>query len=109
VSNAPFLALTAWTPDSFAVSKGKESLREFKVPGKEMRRCWCQQCGSMLYNTNRYDFRVVPQALLRKANDGELPSDFASDKHLYYADRIVNVEDDLPKYLDGVDGPLYES
>ena len=31
-----------------------------------------------------------------------------SDKHFFYEQRVVNVNDDLPKYLRGTDGPLYE-
>ena len=28
------------------------------------------------------------------------------DKHIFYSDRVVDIDDDLPKYLQGVDGPL---
>ena len=104
----PFFALIAWSVESFLVSRGERELSEFKYPGREMRRYWCQSCGTTVYNTTRFDFRLVSQELLRKANGGQLPERFASDKHLFYAHRAVDVADYLPKYLEGIDSASFE-
>ena len=74
-----------------------------------MRRYWCRRCGTILYSTNRFDFRLVSQELLCKANGGQLPRAFTPDKHLFFGHRVVEVADQLPRYLEGVDGPLFES
>ncbi|SSM87269.1 Uncharacterised protein [Acinetobacter baumannii] len=31
----------------------------------------------------------------------------APTMHLYYRQRVIEVRDELPKYLDGWDGPIY--
>lgn len=54
------------------------------------------------------DWRVVSQFLISKCNNNEIPEHLKSDKHFFYEQRVVNVKDDLPKYLRGTDGPLYE-
>ena len=60
-------------------------------------------------NTNRFDFRVLPQALIRKHHDDQLPAELQSDKHLSYSQRVVDIDDALPKYHKGIDGPLFEA
>jgi hypothetical protein len=62
----------------------------------------------LLFNTNKYQWRLVSQTLIRKCNANVLPGELASDKHFYYLERVVDINDQLPKYLQGVDGPLYE-
>ena len=104
--NLPLNALAAWPGDAMTVSRG--SLKSFKYPGKELHRFWCPDCGSMMYDTNRFGFAVISQTHLRKAHGGELPEKFLPDKHIFYSDRIVDIDDPLPKYLEGVDGPLFE-
>jgi hypothetical protein len=72
-------------------------------------RCFCAHCGEVLFNTNVAGWRVVSQLLIAKCNDDELPAELRSDKHFFYEQRIVDVDDDLPKYLRGTDGPVYAS
>ncbi len=60
-------------------------------------------------NTNRFDFRVLPQVLIRKHHDDQLPAELQSDKHLFYSQRVVDIDDTLPNYLKSFDGPLYEA
>ncbi len=107
--DVPFNALTAWNEDQVQVVKGEEALLEYKYPGKEMKRYSCKSCGALLFNTNVYGWRLVSQALVRKCHAGELPVGLESDKHFYYEERVVDITDPLPKYLQGVDGPLYEA
>ncbi len=60
-------------------------------------------------NTNRFDFRVLPQALIRKHHDDQLPAELQSDKHLFYSQQLVDIDDAVPKYLKGIDGLLFEA
>jgi hypothetical protein len=54
-------------------------------------------------------WRLVSQTLIRKCNSNSLPDELESDKHFYYDERVIDIQDNLSKYLQGVDGPLYES
>jgi hypothetical protein len=65
-------------------------------------------CGELLFNTNKYKWRLVSQTLVRKCNSNSLPEALQSDKQFYYEERVVDIADQLPKYLQGIDGPLYE-
>ena len=105
--NIPFNALDAWDGDVAEVTRGREHLIEYPYPGKAMKRYTCRECGATLCNTNAYDWAVVSQALIRKCNGDLLPGELASDKHFFYEERVVDIRDALPKYLKGVDGPLY--
>jgi hypothetical protein len=104
----PFNSLTAWDSDLVMIEKGEASLVEYQYPGKDMARYNCSHCGELLFNTNKYQWRLVSQTLIRKCNANVLPGELASDKHFYYQERVVDINDQLPKYLQGVDGPLYE-
>ena len=73
-------------------------LSEYQHPQLDMKRMFCSGCGETLFNTNAMDWRVVSQLLIRKCNGDELPDELHSDSHFYYARRIVDVDDDLPKH-----------
>ena len=103
----PFYALTAWDETQVVVINGEGDLVEFDYPGKEMKRYFCSACGTTLFNTNVSGWRLVPQLLITDSNNGVLPRELRSDKHIFYESRVVNVEDSLPKYLRGPDGALY--
>ena len=105
----PYHAVTAWKPEAVAVARGAEHITAYQHPRLSMQRHFCSHCGEVLFNTNGMDWRVVSQLLLAKCNDGELPAELRSDKHFFYEQRVVDVQDDLPKYLRGTNGPLYES
>ncbi len=60
-------------------------------------------------NTNRFDFRVLPQALIRKLHDDQLLAELQSDKHLFYSQRVIDIDDAVPKHLKRIDGPLFEA
>ena len=106
--NAAFHAGAAWPENTLTITQGQAAIKEYKLPDKELRRYWCGKCGAIVFNTNRFDYVIIPQARLRKANGGILPPEFAPQVHLFYASRIVSIDDDLPKFLAGTDGPLSE-
>lgn len=102
----PMLAATAWQADDVSLVRG--TLAHFAHPHKRLSRAFCAACGETLYGTNRLGMRVLPNALLARAAGGGLPPALRPAMHLFYRERVIEVDDALPKYLDGWDGPLYE-
>lgn len=101
------LSATAWAAESVTVS-GAENAR-FQHPAKQLCKTFCLNCGEVLFGTNRLGMRVVPNALVARAAEGVLGAAFAPTMHLFYRERVIDVADALPKYLDGWDGPLHVS
>ena len=96
--DVPFHSVTAWNKDQLTIVSVDDRISEYKHPRLEMKRAYCTQCGETLYNTNAMDWRVVSQLLISKCYDNELPEELHSDSHFFYDRRIVNIDDDLPKY-----------
>lgn len=67
----------------------------------------CSTCGEVLFNTNAFDWRVVSQLLISRSNQRQLPEALSSNRHFFYEQRIIDIDNDLPKYLRGTDGPLF--
>ncbi|AVF42295.1 aldehyde-activating protein [Pandoraea apista] len=101
---SPVLAATAWPPSQISITG---ATRTFSHPSRKMTRRFCAECGETLHGTNRLAMCVVPNALLARAHDARLPVSLQPAMHLFYRHRVLDVRDDLPKYLDGWDGPLY--
>lgn len=106
--DTPFHAVTAWNKDNVLITKGEKNLSVYKHPSLEMTRCFCKHCGETIFNTNAMNWRVVSQFLISKCNNNEIPENLRSDKHFFYERRVVDIEDGLPKFLRGTNGPLYE-
>lgn len=105
--DVPFYAGTAWDKDNVKISKGEKHLFVFKHPNKMMSRYHCQTCGTIVFNTDRFDFRCVSYSLFRKSNKGLLHKELMPTSHQYYGERVVDVIDDLPKYLKSSDDPIF--
>lgn len=99
------LSATAWPAESVATSG---ALQVFRHPHKQMSRAFCPACGETMFGTNRLNMRVVPNSLLARAHGGTLPADRQPTMHLFYRHRVIDVNDALPKYLDGWDGPVLQ-
>ena len=106
--NIPFHSVTAWNKQDVTVDMGTEFIAVYQHPHLTMQKHYCCKCGEVLFNTNVMDWRVVSQLLITKCNDNQLPDELASDKHFFYEQRITDIDDGLPKYLRGTDGPRYE-
>lgn len=106
--NLPYHSVTAWDRSDVEIERGAEQLAVYQHPRLAMQKHYCSECGDVMFNTNIMDWRVVSQLLIARCNDGGLPEELASDKHFFYEQRVVDIDDDLPKYLRGTDGPLYE-
>lgn len=99
------LAATAWPAAQVSYGGEPDALVVHQHPSRQMRRYLCRRCGELVHGTNRFDMVVVPNARVMRAH-GTLPAELAPTMHLFYARRAFDVADDLPKYLEGWDGPL---
>ena len=96
--NIPFHSVTAWNSDQVKIVQGESILSSHQHPTLDMKRVFCSSCGETIYNTNAMDWRVISQLLLRKCNNNILPKELHSDSHFFYARRIIDIADDLPKH-----------
>jgi hypothetical protein len=103
----PFHSVTAWKAESVSILKGANDISIYQHPNLSMQKHFCKNCGEILFNTNGMNWRIVSQLLISKCHNNELPDELKSTKHFFYEQRVINIEDDLPKYLRGSDGPLY--
>jgi len=70
-----------------------------------MQKYFCLSCGETLFGTNRLGMAVIGTPLIERAFGWQLPAEFRPTFHLFYAQRELDVEDALPKYLEGRNGP----
>ncbi|NMT33315.1 aldehyde-activating protein [Stenotrophomonas maltophilia] len=97
---------TAWEASSVQMKSAE--VRTFSHPEKQLKKTFCTSCGEVVFGTNRLGMRVVPNAMLARAAREGLDVAVAPTMHLYYRQRVIEVLDELPKYLDGWDGPTYQ-
>lgn len=94
----PYHSVTAWEKEQLTLRQGEARVAAFQHPEKRMKRYYCTACGETLFNSNSLDWRIVSQLLIRKCNGGELPEALQSQSHFFYASRIVDIDDALPKH-----------
>ena len=95
--DTPYHSVTAWMPEQVAITAGGDALTEVQHPSLAMKKVFCATCGDVLYNTNRMDWRVVSQHLIARNSGGNVPEELRAQSHFHYANRIVDIADDLPK------------
>lgn len=95
--NIPYHSVVAWEADNLKITSGEEYVGIYEHPTLKMTRAFCIKCGDTVYNTNALDWKVTSQHLIRKNYDGVLPEEFEPTAHFYYSERIIDVDDDLPK------------
>ena len=101
----PVFSVTAWKKEAVQVAKGADRLSKFTHPEKQMQKFFCLNCGETLFGTNRLGMAVIGTPLIERAFGAQLPAEFWPTFHLFYAQRVLEVEDALPKYLEGRNGP----
>ncbi len=106
--NVPLHAVTAWRDTDVTVIDPNHRLTEYQHPELDMKRMFCADCGEVLFNTNSPGWRVISQRLIAKCNDGDLPEELRSNKHFFYEQRVIDIDDGLPKFVRGSDGPLFQ-
>ena len=105
----PFHSVTAWNKQDVTIDKGADYLKAYQHPYLAMQKHYCSNCGDVVFNTNSMDWCVVSQLLISRCHDDELPEELASDKHFFYEQRVIDIDDGLPKYQRGTSGPLFEA
>ena len=93
----PFHEVTAWNPEQVEVEKGEDALQWYQHPSLRMQRVFCPECGDTVFNTNAMDWRVISQQFIRQALGGELPEELRSIRHFFYRQRLMAIDDELPK------------
>ncbi|QSP93934.1 GFA family protein [Marinobacter salinisoli] len=93
----PYHSVLAWEGDKVGFSSGEADTVEFKHPEKQMTRVFCKHCGEVLYNTNKMGWKLVSQLLFKKCHGDELPAGFEPTGHFFYARRVIDIGDNLPK------------
>ena len=93
----PYHSVTAWEIHQVKVDDSGKNLSEYQHPAKQMKRFFCRNCGETLFNSNAKGLRVVSQRLISKCYGGALPESMLPKSHFFYASRIVDIDDELPK------------
>ena len=94
------LSATGWGHDSVELPD-ESKLFVHKMDGKDMTRYGCPKCGMTMYGVHKPGIPVIPHALFRKINGGELQDELKPTLHLFYRERVVNVDDELEKSQGG--------
>ncbi len=105
----PVLSANAWPSEALSIVKGHALLCTHQHPHLQMRRHYCITCGQTLYGSNRLDMAVIRTSLIADAHGGDLPAEHAPTLHIFYAHRALDINDALPKYSEGWDGPLHQA
>jgi len=106
--DGPFYPVTVWTDQTASITRGESNLSIYKHPRLKMKKYFCTNCGEVLFNTNSVDWRAVPQWLIAKNHNNQLPRELTAVTHVFYEQRIIDVSDNLPKHLRGFSSPLFE-
>lgn len=101
------LAATAWLPEQVIHQGDAEALLDYAHPVRDMHRYSCRRCGELVHGRNRLGMIVIPNARFARHHEGRVPERLMPAMHLFYASRCFDIVDELPKYLEGWDGPLY--
>ncbi|WP_423821364.1 GFA family protein [Salinisphaera sp. SPP-AMP-43] len=94
--NTDVLSATGWADDQVELPEPGDMFAH-ELDGKQMTRYGCPQCGMTLYGRHKPGIPVIPHGVFRKANGGHLPAALAPTLHLFYRERVIDVDDDLRK------------
>lgn len=90
------LSATGWAEDNVELPD-ESKMFVHRMAGKQMTRYGCPECGMIMYGRHKPGIPVIPHGVFRKANEGKLPAALAPTLHLFYRERVIDVDDDLPK------------
>lgn len=94
--NEDVMSGTGWA-DHAVDLPDESSMYEYSIPDKQMRRFGCPTCGAVMYGLHSPGIPVILHGRFRAANGGELPAELAPTLHLFYGERVLDIDDDLPK------------
>lgn len=92
-------SVTAWPENQVELPEADAAaLFDYTHPTKQMRRFGCRKCGTLLYARHRPGIPVIEHARFRAANNGVLPAALAPARHVFYSERVLDIDDALPKF-----------
>lgn len=106
--NVPALAATGWLPDRVRMTKGERVTKRYVHPKKQMEKIFCSCCGETLFGVNRLGMVVIPNSIGLRNLGGSSAAKFLPKLHFWYPERVVDIDDELPKYVEFPDGPRVE-
>jgi len=92
--------------DNLKITAGEDNLEKFHSPLKYSRK-FCKKCGTRIgitfedvtaFEVN--SVAIYPTHLADVREGGPLPDEFKPQRHIYYADRLYDFNDDVPKFKD---------
>ncbi|MBL0162590.1 MAG: GFA family protein [Xanthomonadales bacterium] len=107
VLGTPMYAATIWRANGVRLMCGAGKLNMFKHPNGQMQRHFCLVCGDVVCSTNGLGLKSIPNQLIAANHAGNMPERYRPTVHLHYSSRLMDVHDELPKYLERPGGPLY--
>lgn len=91
----------AYLRDHFEIMKGADNLEEHPVKNSYL--YLCKNCKSLIYGISQ-DKSQQQGIGINVSNfsfkEARLPESFNPIRHVYYGDRTVDMDDDLPKFVD---------
>jgi hypothetical protein len=99
VSGAAFEGII-FPKDSFQPAEGT-TLNSTKRPDMKMNMKTCPECTVKVYHTNNGDMDILAGMEYRRSYGlKDLPDHVKPAMHCYYKDRLMDINDDLPKFAD---------
>jgi hypothetical protein len=101
--SAPMVLNIGLDSTSVSLTAGEEKLVTGKSSLGALDRMNCADCGTLIYNfMPEIGYIGAPLACLESVqqNNPEIPEDIKPMSHIFYAERICDMADGLPKYLD---------
>eukprot|EP00457_Paulinella_chromatophora_P009408 gb/GEZN01009475.1/.p1 GENE.gb/GEZN01009475.1/~~gb/GEZN01009475.1/.p1 ORF type:complete len:372 (-),score=38.40 gb/GEZN01009475.1/:180-1295(-) len=95
-SGGNYGTLVAVSPKQVQICAGKDQICEYESAPKKIRSS-CKKCGSMIYNILPDGSYVLPVPTI-VAKAGHVGEMFRPTMHIFYAERVVDVKDELPKH-----------
>ena len=91
----------AYPTSKLVITSGKDQLKKITRNTSDL--FLCKHCQNLIYGISQDPARqrgIGVNANSIQFPEGVLPKAFIPDKHVWYKDRVKNVNDDLPKYKD---------
>ena len=95
---APINAWTIWPDDAVEITQGQDLIHTFNMQGKDgpSTRLSCKTCGAAVANQKPQSSMTVVYAMTLAESDYS----FEPALHIWYAERVLDIADTLPKFVD---------
>lgn len=92
-TGAPFVMAGSWSPEALTMGEGATTAS--RATSSYLTRVRCAECGAALYNQIRSGKMQAENVMLPLLEDR---AGIEPTHHIYYADRVMDVADELPKF-----------